>query len=72
MARFVHPHSATLSILHEHVSRAVERSFYPILDCKPVLEVRVNALEVVLFSLEADNDDGRNTGKPAISFGGVL
>ena len=50
LARFVHPHSATLSILHAHVSRAVERSFYPILDCKPVLELSVNALEVVRFS----------------------
>ena len=39
-----------MSILHAHVSRAVERSFYPILDCKPVLELSVNALEVVLFS----------------------
>ena len=50
LARFVHPHSATLSILHAHVSRAVERSFYPILDCKPVLELSINALEVVRFS----------------------
>ena len=50
---FVHPHSATLFILHAHISSAVERSFHTILDCKPVLELAVTALEVVRFSFRS-------------------